>query len=361
VLGCHNRMVYILHLEKRNEAEPIGPQVKSGVIGRVIKSAVQRVQCLAVSPDGRYALSGSETTAQLWDLKEAKEIRRFDHKSYIFCLAFSPKGDRMLTGGEAGELLVKGKKVLGCAVRLWNVDSGKELKQFLHEARILSCAFSADGQRALTGSGLIESSPVRRAVDCRMRLWDLKTGEELKQFSDHKMPVWQVKFAPDGRHGFSLSDRLYSWDLDKPQPKLEIAGVGDLTFTSDGDVVIGRDPNGLRVDYRKARTRLILPLRPPVVINCAAVSDDNRYLLVGFGRPLVEGRKFVKKKGQIVYTDCAVRLFDLTARKELKLLEGHEQMVTSVAFSPDNRFAVSGDAGGNIRKWDLTKYTATAK
>ena len=70
------------------------------------------------------------------------------------CAAFTPDGKRAVSGGADG------------IARLWDVDTGKELRQFHgHTATILTIAFSADGRRFLTGSH-----------DASMRLWDVDSG-----------------------------------------------------------------------------------------------------------------------------------------------------------------------------------------
>jgi WD40 repeat protein len=53
-------------------------------------------------------------------------------------------------------------------------------------------AFSADNQRALTGS-----------FDGRVCLWDLKTGKQVRLFRGHLDRVNGVAFTPDGRRALS--------------------------------------------------------------------------------------------------------------------------------------------------------------
>ena len=51
-----------------------------------------------------------------------------------------------------------------------------------------SAAFSADGKLVLTGSW-----------DHTARLWDAESGKELRTFAGHADGVYSVAFAPDGR------------------------------------------------------------------------------------------------------------------------------------------------------------------
>nr|MBA3751644.1 hypothetical protein [Candidatus Dependentiae bacterium] len=52
---------------------------------------------------------------------------------------------------------------------------------------VSSVAFSPDGKTVLTGSN-----------DGTARLWDIKTGEQLKELIQPELPVRSVAFSPDG-------------------------------------------------------------------------------------------------------------------------------------------------------------------
>ena len=52
--------------------------------------------------------------------------------------------------------------------------------------------------------------------------------------------------------------------------------------------------------------------------------------------------------------DGVIRLWDL-AGKELAKLEGHEDEVTAVAFSPDGQWLVSGSRDGTALVWKMRK------
>jgi WD40 repeat protein len=147
---------------------------------------------VAISPDGRLALSGGEDrTLRLWDLEKGKELRSFTgHASKVTCVTFSPDGRQALSGSHDRTL------------RLWDVATSRELGCWTgHTAAVYAAAFSPDGRQAVSGGG-----------DRVVCLWDVKTGEPVRRFSAHLNPVLAVAFTADGRHVLSGSSRYRTWD-----------------------------------------------------------------------------------------------------------------------------------------------------
>src|SRR5262249_34318881 len=52
-------------------------------------------------------------------------------------------------------------------------------------------------------------------------------------------------------------------------------------------------------------------------------------------------------------SDGTVKLWDVTAGKELARLEGHRGRVWAIAFSPDGKTLASGAWDGTIKLWDV--------
>ena len=92
-----------------------------------------------------------DKTLRLWDLETGKEIRKFEGHEGVVHGVFSSDGRRVLSTSSDQ------------TVRLWDTESGKELHRFLGHTGGVSCAaFSPDGRYVLSGSG-----------DKTLRLWRL--------------------------------------------------------------------------------------------------------------------------------------------------------------------------------------------
>jgi WD40 repeat protein/serine/threonine protein kinase len=291
-----------------------GPPAQAEGPVRELRGHTGWVISVALSPDGRQALSGShDRTMRLWDVRTGREVHRFkDFGEWVEAVAFSPDGRQALSG---------------CAdhtMRLWEVATGQELKCFRgHTAGVRAVAFSPDGRRALSGG-----------KDGTVRLWDATTGKEVRRFEGHGNQVESVAFVPGGRQVLSggWDQKLRLWDVETGHEVRQFEG-----HTSG--------------------------------VESVAVSDDGRLALSGGGDATVrlwdlesgkELRQFTGHRGAVnavafclggrgvlsAGRDGTVRQWERDSGRECRRFVGHAEWVFSVACTPDGPYALSGGGGG---------------
>lgn len=103
---------------------------------RTLKGHGGGVVAMALSTDGRYALTGSrDQTLKLWDLQEGAELATLTgHSASITSVALTPDAQVAASGDEAGIVCV------------WDIPRRALLAEFRGEASIWAIAITPDGQ-----------------------------------------------------------------------------------------------------------------------------------------------------------------------------------------------------------------------
>ena len=134
------------------------------------------VGSVAFSPDGTILAGGGEKL-RLWSTADWSEIRTLstDRLSTVQALAFSPDGQTLAAAALNGQ------------IRLWEVASGRQLRNFEHGGWLHDLAFSPDGSVLATASW-----------ESTVKLWDIAANRELATLVGHTDRAEAVSFSPDG-------------------------------------------------------------------------------------------------------------------------------------------------------------------
>ncbi|MEB3289810.1 MAG: AAA-like domain-containing protein [Leptolyngbya sp.] len=208
---------------------------------------------------------------------------------------------------------------------------------------------------------------------------------EANRLSDHQGFVQGVAFSPDGQHLATVSDdkTLKLWAVDgRLLQTLAIDGKGlDVEFSPDGQFLVATTSYGsvnawnldgtLRWTWRQDRQGL-----GDYLLRTLALSPDGRWVAISTESNTVEilnsqngqwvrrlnghqnivwGVAFSPNGQQIASAseDGTVKVWSLEGQL-LTTLRGHGHRVTAVAFSPDGQQLASVDTQGILKRWTAT-------
>ncbi|MBI3398665.1 MAG: caspase family protein [Deltaproteobacteria bacterium] len=218
------------------------------------------------SRDGRYFLASSFKQIYVFDTEDWKAIRKFPVKRWCAAADFSPDGKNLLTGDGDG------------IFHLWDIATSKKFWSIQgHKSGVIgldttSIAFSPDGKSVITSSGL----------DDTVRVWDTASGKALKEFSGFKTVghaigtsgVNGLALSPDGTQVMILAKPLKTWDVRTGKELVDFSGAwkGELLYTG----------NALSGAYLPDGRRVMLNLSDSAVRMYNAATGEEMAMFVGF-------------------------------------------------------------------------------
>lgn len=271
------------------------------------------VRAIAVSGDGRFAMTGSfDQSAILWRLEtgSAEKVLRF-HQGAINAVA-TVNGLGFATGGEDGK------------IALWRGDAPEPVRVLEgHTGSIAALAVSPEGGHIASASW-----------DETVRVASLADGT-VRVLEGHKGPVNGVAFAAGGvvvSTGYDATLRL--WPADGGAAKIVTlpAPLNGVVVAPDGEIAVAAADGRLRLFGPDGEPRAEIEIGQTPLI-ALALSADGATIAAGGLR------------GQVA-------LIDRKARGVRATLVGPGLPVWSLAFVPDGRELLSGGADRVVRRWN---------
>ena len=235
------------------------------------------VVSVTFSADGKQALSGSlDKTVRLWDLESGREVRSFrGHTDSVVSVAFSEDGKSALSASRDG------------TIRICDLTSGGESRRIVSQMEIVGLAFSADGMTAL-GNCIRSPTRLLPVPKNTVRLWALESGRELRRFEGHADLIWSVALSPNGRRALSGSEdhTVRLWEVGSGRELFRLRGhtgwAWSVAFSPDGRRALsGSDDKTLRLWNLEKGTEICCLEGHADWVACVAFAPDGRTALSG--------------------------------------------------------------------------------
>jgi WD40 repeat protein/serine/threonine protein kinase len=321
-----------LDLLHRAGKRGVRTNLRSGWYVRTFQGHTSGVESVAMSPDGRYAISGSaDNTLRLWELSTGKCIRTFEgHTSWVNSVAISPDGRYAISGSDDKTL------------RQWELSTGECIRTFEeHSDKVNSVVISPDGRFTLSGSGSYEFDKSERKIDKTLMLWELSTGRHIRTFKGHTGWRESVTMSPDGRYILygSEDSAFILWELSTGMCKRTFEGhtndVTSVAITPDGRYTLSGSIDNTFMLWELSTGMCIRTFEGHTeTVSSVAISPDSRFAISGSW-------------------DETLRLWELSTGRHIRTFEAHADGVTSIVISPDGRYILSGSRDKTLRLWEL--------
>ncbi|KAG8706022.1 hypothetical protein FRC09_002616 [Ceratobasidium sp. 395] len=404
--------------------------------------APRSITCITVSPNGTAVASGCKDNAiHIWDVHTGQTTGRafIGHSGAIFSIAYSPDGGRIVSGSKDGTICIwdvqtrtmigrpfeghwdtissvayspDGAYILSSSydhtIRLWDVDTGRIVTELLgdHYDRVNSVAYASDGAlfasassdgtvcvwdaQAMTMMGQPlagHTSPVNSVAfspdsariisgssDRTIRIWDARTGRQVgKPLRGHTDRVCSVAYAPTANYiiSGSLDRTMRIWDLQTRES--QVIDVSDessclscsVAFALEGTRIICSASEILSIwDVRASSTNTTSSWFTDVASECGFYTLLAMKHLQRWVNPFSPGcdsdgitsvayshdSKFIVSGSK----DHSIRIWDSQSGNMAgKPLRGHSDVVKAVACAPNGSQIASGSLDTTLRIWDL--------
>ncbi len=152
----------------------------------------ERINGLAMAPDGQSLVSVGAREATLWNLGTREKLRTWEvHGSRVGAVAWSPTETIIATAGRSNE------------IKLWSTDESRELAALIGgNTSIQSLAFTPDGKHLVAATMSVEQPQIPGEVT----VWNMETRKPVKTYTGHRLGIWKVAVSPDGQKIASASE-----------------------------------------------------------------------------------------------------------------------------------------------------------
>ncbi len=287
-----------------------------------IAEEVKDTKDLIFTPDMKRLISvNAHAEIDFFDKNYSHQNKLHGYKLDIIKTLFSPTGNLLASANEDG------------TIALWDLQTGQQLRNIsAHERSVNGLSFHPNARLLASGGD-----------DGVIKIWNLQKDTSPKVLRGHAGPVYSVDFSPTGdvlaSCGSDKSVRL--WDVKSRREITQLydhlARIWSVEFSPNGQFLASAsDDYSVKIWQVQSRKLIRTLIGHEALVKSASFSHDSRYLATAS-------------------SDKTIKIWNVISGELLATLQGHNSSVKTAVFSPDDKLVASGGFDNIIRIWDWRK------
>jgi WD40 repeat protein len=312
---------------------------------------------LSVSWDSeslRIASGSSDHSIQIWDGNRGTLLSSVNTNGwFVYCVSWNREGTKIVSG--AWDTIIR-------------ICDGRSRRS---SDTISSVVLQSSGSVRCVQVSHDRRNILSRAGDKRINIWDRITGNLLRGWEADENELGCVAYNSDSsKIASGTNQRIKIW-LANTGELLKTFGEGvhpntvySLSWSSDDTKIVSAE-SIKTIFIWDANTGELLNTLAGIGANSVSWSPDNAKIASGSGTRYINQSQDSDGKTKEVEEseENVIKVWDPKNGDLLKTLEGHSDVVTCVAWSPDSTKIVSGSKDASIKVWDanIGELLATLK
>lgn len=324
---------------------------------------------VAYSSDGKYFAATDYEDVKVWNINSTKPIIIKNLMDFIYSIEYSPDGKKIVV---AGMDKINDNHYFNYAI-LVDIGTGKVIREFKgFKHKIKSVAFSPKGD-------LLVTIGEKRNMD----YWDLLSGKKKKSIYEIGWAIKSIHFSPNGKTFITSGKNTKLWSIDSGETikifdPSEFYSENIGGFTKDGEYIALAFPGGTNI-YETSTGKIMKSLDIHLRIHNTRYKPNDNYIMSktnNYGPKVVDllGREFGKeyksfKKNRGIETKCKAyspdgkyvvfgnsdaQIFNVETGEEIESVSLHRSgtvgynSVSCLSFNPNSKSFVAGSFNGVV-------------
>ena len=285
-------------------------------------SAIKTIVTLADKP--LIATGGEDAIIKIWTNENDESLHELaGHDAPITSLAGFPSIDFLVSGSE------------DCKIFLWNGATGEPIRDLVgHTGAVTALASTPNGKIIVSGS-----------LDNTVRIWDSVSGQLLHVCEGHNAGVHAVSISPDGQYVVAgeagNNDATYNlkvWDLKTGQHIRDFAqihhGVENIKFSESGLVLMTSSTEGDITLWDWETGEIIRTIETNLGSAITAFTPNRRFAIIGTQRPVLT-------------------IWSIETGRRIHQLDEPSDWVSAVATTQSGHYIIAGCHDGMLNIYRL--------